>query len=266
MKKEFLNIYKQYLVEAPNRIQGSVRIAIQRVIGFKETKARMKADVGRLWMGDTDKTLKANGQEIRAGKALRKFIPDLTDQELNDILGDIKKEFLGETTWELYDNVHKGYRDCYEANKKTTSCMINKPKLLKFYEWAGTKVLVLKEDVKVLGRALVWFNTVDSKGNKVIFMDRVYPPENDAIVAMFRDYAVERGWAYREGGWNAKIIANGNVRYGIILKHDIEGYDNYLPYMDTLRGIELDDYISNQDLWHRANDVGGTHSTTGKYK
>lgn len=175
MNKEVLKLYEQYLVEAPNRMQRSVRIAIQRVIGVKEIKNRMKADVGRLWMGDTDKTLKVNGQEIRAGKALRKFIPDLTDQELNDILGDIKKEFLGETQWELYDDVYKGYRDCYEANKKTTSCMINKPKLLKFYNWAGTKVLVLKEGIKVLGRALIWFNTINSKGDTVIFMDRVYP-------------------------------------------------------------------------------------------
>lgn len=81
---------------------------------------------------------------------------------------------------------------------------------------------------------------------------------------MFRDYAIKQGWAYREGGWYSKIIKGTSK---ISLKQDIEDYDDYLPYMDTLRNIKLDDYITNGgDLFYRANDVSGTHSRTGKYK
>jgi hypothetical protein len=91
-------------------------------------------------------------------------------------------------------------------------------------------LLVLKNEDKTLGRALLWKL---SDGNK--FMDRVYTL-SDADVNIFENYAIKNKYYYRSSGNNdkIKIYYNGKkVDKKLIVDLDVTKFKQY-PYMDTL--------------------------------
>lgn len=94
---------------------------------------------------------------------------------------------------------------------------------------------------KIKGRCLLW--DVDFNGKKIKMLDRIYT-NYDSDIDLFKNYAIERGWYFKESQSmdpNERISNNGtdweitdNQNDGIFLKVELNhrAYRNY-PYMDT---------------------------------
>ena len=116
-------------------------------------------------------------------------------------------------------------------------------------------MLILKDDSNRLrGRANIW--KLETPKNR-IYMDRVYSV-NDYDVELFKNYAKEKGWLYKESqtfGWENNIVdsVNGEIYNWdkMILKSKInkipaKDYTKY-PYLDTLCVYNQDDHTLTND-------------------
>ena len=104
------------------------------------------------------------------------------------------------------------------------------------------KMLILKDDAnKLRGRANIW-NLDKPEGR--IYMDRIYSV-NDFDVELFKSYAKERGWLYKEAqtyGWQNNIVdSKTDERFKwdeltllASIKNAPGGKYKYYPYFDTL--------------------------------
>lgn len=127
-------------------------------------------------------------------------------------------------------------RSCLRYNKSS--------KFLKMYSENPEifSLLILKDDAnKLRGRAIVW-NLHEPKGR--IYMDRIYSV-NDFDVELFKNYAKERGWLYKERqtyGWennivdskDGKVYSWNDMLLSCTLKKSPGNHYKYYPYLDTL--------------------------------
>lgn len=154
-----------------------------------------------------------------------------SSNDLFDIVegDDIKK-------WYDYDNYHK-------VNKTDTvlhnSCMAGHEcsNYLNFYAKNPNKVkmLILYYDNNkdsIIGRALLWY--LDKP--KRVFMDRIYYIM-DHQIDMFKNYAKEKGWLYKERqSYNSQIIIDSKTNEPIdenLYVYNMEP-NRYYPYLDTI--------------------------------
>lgn len=231
-----------------------------------------------------DKSLR---QSARAGKVAKRLLPHLefTPQQIETftnkviaqkggkfgfeiIKGDrIKWAYLGSnyhgTSGMLHDSCMRhercqDYFDIYTENDEAVNMLV-----------------LLSPTRKVMGRALVWTNTIlnyESDGGKATFrgtmMDRIYTVK-DADVERFRTYAKDAGWALRsnrdagEAGTFDIPLENGyktfyNVEATAVLDILSDEFDNY-PYMDTLQYLD-GDILSNQNGAFTLTDTDGQYS------
>jgi hypothetical protein len=116
-------------------------------------------------------------------------------------------------------------------------------------------MLILKDDAnKLRGRANIW--QLESPEGR-IYMDRIYSV-NDFDVELFKDYAKQQGWLYKESqtyGWHNNIV---DSRTGEIYKWDnmvlltkIKKYPGahykYYPYLDTLSIYNREEHTLTND-------------------
>lgn len=120
------------------------------------------------------------------------------------------------------------------------SCMAKKKGLFGIYVQNPEKVrlLVLLEDGKAKGRALVW--KVDSNKYGIeYYMDRQYTIEQ-SDVEKFRSFAKEKGWAYKSANnhHSAYLEWKGEVR-GLGLEVTLKKmrYEDF-PYMDSFKRFD----------------------------
>ena len=120
------------------------------------------------------------------------------------------------------------------------SCMAKKKGLFGIYVENPEKVrlLVLLEDGKVKGRALVW--KVDSNKHGIeYYMDRQYTIEQPDV-EKFRNFAKDKGWAFKTGNNHHSAIVNFNgTDMGIELTVTLKQiqYDEF-PYMDSFKRFD----------------------------
>jgi len=140
---------------------------------------------------------------------------------------DIKKYYW----WENYKEM---------AGDLGKSCMARKKKYFKIYtkNHEVCRLLVLLEDDKVIGRALIWkLERNDGENEIEYFMDRQYTILQSDVLK-FTNYAKENGWAYKTYNNHhsySNITFNGEEKNcDIVVKVKVEDYDQY-PYMDTLK-------------------------------
>ena len=158
------------------------------------------------------------------------------------------------------EQILNGYNDWNYTKRHSGmlggSCMNNKTDLLDLYVENENKVQLLTlfhNRDKISGRALLW--TLDNKPYK--FMDRVYGAQN-YIVNMFRNYAKENGFAYRDqdNHKHYKIYTPNSKHYDypseILFKTKLD-YVNMkkMPYLDSL-------YIFNKHDKTLSNRSGKT--------
>lgn len=188
---------------------------------------------------------------VKMGRVLRSLYSDKSDAEIAK-LGEQLKALLGSHkgyTWELSDKIVKTYMD----DDCPGSCMTGDETqhLIAFYETQNDKIkiLLLKKNNKLVGRALIWHDVQGAKNN--ILMDRVYPFNDDNIVKKFHDYAIKQDWSYRDnikepsekgcahiGNSNTKKISYQCINIDHVRKIKI-------PYLDTFRYGTSDGLFTN---------------------
>ena len=155
------------------------------------------------------------------------------------------------------------------------SCMAQKRNLFGIYTQNQDvcKMLILKEDDKIIGRALVWklkSLNISKDEDPGFFMDRQYTIK-ESDVQKFRNYAIEKGWSYKSYNNHhsfGTININGedkNVMMTVQVKD--KDYNRY-PYMDTFRRYDVSNGIlyndDNQDQEYEGQyileDTGGGYA------
>ena len=229
---------------------------------------------------------------VKIGKFINKVFPGkFKDKDVEDFVNKMKGglEVSGEK-FEIVEGEdiefwYKSENYAKEEGSLGSSCMRNQSGIFRIYtdNPEVCRMLILKENDKILGRALIWKLDAIRKysgGDKVedveYFMDRQYTIK-DSDVEKFRNYAKEQGWSYKTNNNHHSYYnltkPDGdafNVRMTVqVKKADSSDYDyNSYPYLDTFRrynpqtGILYndEDEDSENDGMYILNDTGGGYS------
>lgn len=199
--------------------------------------------------------------EVGLGRFVNKLFPGkYNSKQIEEFINSFKAslEKAGEY-FELVegDDIEFWYNSENYKEKSGTlgnSCMAQKRNLFGIYTQNPDvcKMLILKEDDKILGRALVWkLNSLNIKKNEDpgFFMDRQYTIK-DSDVQKFRNYAIEQGWAYKSYNNHhsfGTINIDGEDRnVGMTVQVKDKDYNRY-PYMDTFRRYDVNNGILHND-------------------
>jgi hypothetical protein len=152
--------------------------------------------------------------------------------------------------WYWYEN----YKE--EAGTLGSSCMAKKRNLFEIYTQNQDvcKMLILKEDDKIIGRALIWKLASIKAGRDIIegseyFMDRQYTIK-ESDVQKFRNYAKEQGWFYKSYNNHHSLgtvtISGEEKNVKMTIKVATKDYNRY-PYMDTFKRYDVNNGILHND-------------------
>lgn len=128
------------------------------------------------------------------------------------------------------------------------------------------RLLILVDDNKLIGRALIW--KIKGIDGCEYFLDRQYTL-SDKYVETFRNYAIDKGWAYKTKNNHSSIK---NVTYKdksfdvemTIELNDLE-YKRY-PYMDTFKNYVKDkSVLANKSRENAIPESYLLESTTGEF-
>jgi hypothetical protein len=230
--------------------------------------------------------------QITIGKFINKLFPGkYNDKQREDFVNSFKAALVKVAEkFEVVEGVDIGfwYNSRNYAQVSGTlgsSCMAEKnSSIFRIYEMNPEvcKMLILKEDDKILGRALVWkLTSIRSLGRPVegieYFMDRQYTIK-DSDVQKFRSYAKEQGWCYKSYNNHHSCetvnIEGVDKNVGMTVKVKpfkvsgvIEDYDYVrYPYMDTFRRYNPNDgYFYNDSDTDENEGQYILDSTSGDY-
>jgi hypothetical protein len=116
------------------------------------------------------------------------------------------------------------------------------------------KMLILKEDDKIIGRALIWKLASIKAGRDIIegseyFMDRQYTIK-ESDVQKFRNYAKEQGWFYKSYNNHHSLgtvtISGEEKNVKMTIKVATKDYNRY-PYMDTFKRYDVNNGVLYND-------------------
>lgn len=140
------------------------------------------------------------------------------------------------------------------------------------------RMIIICEDYKLVARSIVW--KVDSNDFEY-FMDRQYTI-NDSYVDKMRDYAIDKGWAYKtnnthrslskvtyvknkqiiEGDYNLQVQLNPFSSKDGVLDYDYKKY----PYLDTFRRYDINTGILYNDSSEKFKNCYILESTDGRFR
>ncbi len=223
--------------------------------------------------------------EVGIGRFINKLFPGkYNSKQIEEFINQFKAalEKSGEN-FDLVEGEDIEYWYSYENYKEMSgtlgnSCMAKKSDLFDIYiqNQDVCKMLVLLEDDKLIGRALVWkLNSVKSgrtnlEGAPEYFMDRQYTIK-ESDVQKFRNYAKAQGWAYKSYNNHhsyTTININGEDKnLNFTVRVAAKRYNKY-PYMDTFRrydpetGILYNDDENSSDYegCYLLDDTGGGYT------
>lgn len=198
--------------------------------------------------------------EVALGKFVNKIFPSkFSDKQREEFVNQFKSTFEKQGLY--FDLVSGDEIDFWYSHQNYSkmsgtlgnSCMAKKEGLFQIYTQNPDlcKLLVLIEDNKLIGRALVWkVHTFDNdKINTEWFMDRQYTIE-DSDVIKFKNYADEKGWAYKTNNnhFSLRQITFKDAVYNVEMQVKL-GDKNYtkFPYMDTFRRYDPEKHILYND-------------------
>lgn len=199
--------------------------------------------------------------EVGLGRFVNKIFPGkYNSKEVEEFVNSFKASLdkAGEH-FDLVegDDIEFWYKsENYKENSGTlgNSCMAQKRNLFGIYTQNQDvcKMLILKEDDKIIGRALVWkLKSLNIKRDEDpgFFMDRQYTIK-ESDVQKFRNYAIEKGWAYKSYNNHhsfGTININGEDR-NVLMSVQVKDKDyNRYPYMDTFRRYDVSNGILYND-------------------
>ena len=238
-------------LERKNRFYSSVAVDDCRKIAYFKA-----GDVADAW---DPENRRSNCIMTKAGKFFKHINPDATDSQIQKIVSKwyaIINCLDDNFKFELSEDVVKWYHDenyCGGGGSLGSSCMryASCQDFISFYENYDVKILILKKDDKIKGRALVWNNVYFSdRGERLTFMDRVYVHNNNDV-ELFLDYAKNQDWIYKELQSMSEKARFENSRGSFIDTIHVEPissvyvYDYQVPYFDTLSYADEDGHLCN---------------------
>ena len=206
---------------------------------------------------------KKSRNEVGLGRFVNKLFPGkYNSKQVEEFVNSFKASL--EKAGEYFDLVEGDDIDFwyksenYKENSGTlgSSCMAQKRNLFGIYTQNQDvcKLLILKEDDKIIGRALVWKLNSIKKGSEVIegseyFMDRQYTIK-DSDVQKFRNYAKEQGWFYKSYNNHHSLgtvtISGEEKNVKMTIKVATKDYNRY-PYMDTFKRYDVNNGVLHND-------------------
>ena len=206
---------------------------------------------------------KKSRNEVGLGRFVNKLFPGkYNSKQVEEFVNSFKASL--EKAGEHFDLVEGEDIDFwyksenYKENSGTlgSSCMAQKRNLFGIYTQNQDvcKLLILKEDDKIIGRALVWKLNSIKKGSEVIegseyFMDRQYTIK-DSDVQKFRNYAKEQGWFYKSYNNHHSLgtvtISGEEKNVKMTIKVTTKDYNRY-PYMDTFKRYDVNNGVLHND-------------------
>ena len=204
--------------------------------------------------------------EVGLGRFVNKLFPGkYNSKEVEDFVNNFKAALLKTTeSFEIVEGEEIAKWYWYENYKEDSgtlgsSCMAKKRNIFDIYiqNQDVCKLLILVEDDKLIGRALVWkLNTIKSGKTNVelsesgmFFMDRQYTIK-ESDVQKFRNYAKEKGWSYKSYNNHhsyGTINVNGEDKnLTFTVKVADKDYNRY-PYMDTFKRYDVSNGILHND-------------------
>lgn len=227
--------------------------------------------------------------QITIGKFINKLFPGkYSDKEKEDFVNSFKAVLSKNTEkFELVEGSDIGFwYDSKNYVEKSgnlgSSCMAGKnSSVFRIYEMNPEvcKMLILKEDDKILGRALVWkLKSIRHLGKPIegveYFMDRQYTIK-DSDVQKFRNYAKEQGWCYKSHNnhhsYSTVNIDGVDKNVGMTIKvKPFKGESDYdyvrYPYLDTFRRYDpRNGYLYNDSETDDNDEQYILDSTSGDY-
>jgi hypothetical protein len=201
--------------------------------------------------------------EVGLGRFVNKLFPGkYSSKEVEEFVNSFKASL--EKAGEYFDLVegedieHWYWYENYKEKSGTlgSSCMAQKRNLFGIYTQNQDvcKLLILKEDDKIIGRALVWkLASIKHLGRPVegveYFMDRQYTIK-DSDVQKFKNYAKEQGWCYKSynnhHSYSTVTIDGEEKNVGMTVQVKDKDYNRY-PYMDTFRRYDVSNGILHND-------------------
>lgn len=201
--------------------------------------------------------------DVKLGRLINALLPGkYTSKDIEEFTNKFKAALTnqGERFEEVSgDDINHWYNaDNYKEMSGTlgNSCMARKSGLFGIYTENPDvcKLLILVEDDKLIGRALVWkLSSIKIYGKDPIddlwFMDRQYTIK-DSDVEKFRNYAKEKGWIYKSSNnhhsFTNVTIEGEEKNANLSVKVEAKNYRRY-PYMDTFRRYDSDEGILYND-------------------
>lgn len=214
-------------------------------------------------MVDRDGVFTKSRNEVGLGRFVNKLFPGkYNSKQVEEFVNSFKSSL--EKSGEYFDLVegedisywywYENYKE--ESGTLGSSCMSKKKNLFEIYTQNQDvcKMLILKEEDKIIGRALIWKLNSIKMGRDVIenveyFMDRQYTIK-DSDVQKFRNYAKEQGWCYKSynnhSSYSKVTIGSEEKNVKMTVKVKDKDYNKY-PYMDTFRRYDISDGILYND-------------------
>lgn len=224
------------------------------------------------------KVWSTNRQEIKVGRAMRALLKaagaEFADRDFEGFVNLYKATIDKMNDKFSYIELVRGpeiahwyhYSNYYQRSGTLgSSCMAGAPdNWLEIYTNNPEVGLVIYKSMddtdKIIGRALLW-KLADGKE----FLDRIYTV-NDSDVQLFRDYAKENGWYYKEynnssDSGNAIAPDGSRVNLDLTVNLTDASMDNF-PYLDTLKFFNpRRKTVSNRDSGgcYFLEDTGGDY-------
>jgi hypothetical protein len=201
--------------------------------------------------------------EVGLGRFVNKLFPGkYNSKQVEDFVNSFKASL--EKQGEYFDLVegedieHWYWYENYKEKSGTlgSSCMAQKRNLFSIYTQNQDvcKLLILKEDDKIIGRALIWkLASIRRMGEAIenveYFMDRQYTIK-ESDVQKFINYAKEKGWCYKSynnhHSYSTVTIGGEEKNVYMTVKVKDKDYNRY-PYMDTFRRYDVSNGILHND-------------------
>jgi len=201
--------------------------------------------------------------EVGLGRFVNKLFPGkYNSKEVEEFVNSFKASL--EKAGEYFDlvegdDIEFWYNsDNYKEKSGTlgNSCMAQKRNLFGIYTQNQDvcKMLILKEDDKIIGRSLIWKLASIKHMRKDVegveyFMDRQYTIK-DSDVQKFKNYAKEQGWCYKSynnhHSYSTVTIDGEEKNVDMTVQVKDKDYNRY-PYMDTFRRYDVSNGILYND-------------------
>ena len=217
-------------------------------------KPERKGLADRIYAEDYGKVYSQSRNSLKIGKFVNKVLPGKYNASDIEKFTNQFKAMIDSTSEKFSiiegDEIAKWYKGATYASgggNLNNSCMRNRSaSVFKIYTHNPQvcKMLILVEDGKLLGRAIIWKPESYSKeGYPEFFMDRIYATK-DSDIDKFKNYAKEQGWAHKTHNdynsfryvtyVNKADVVDMTVKLDKVSESDEYRYNNF-PYMDTFR-------------------------------